>query len=888
MVPMYDWAQNQVALYGKKLSGNYSIQFTMESLGKGYYDAQFLFGLPTKDVTGHDGIALGHSGEGFINLAKQNNPYSFYAADGTTPVNINQAFISSIGLTTQRAVMYRFEKVSARQIDIYFDYVGTSNALTVKRNVLRSNADIPEGYFCICPILRAGENEFSIFIDDVEIKQNGQALFNSDFENGIPDFWESVGSGMNISVPSVIESSKDFSVRSSFEFKEKEGAKYFSVSFDYERLNESAAFSFAFGNGNSLVFEPETVKVYINSSLSEEITFEVASATVSLERELSGALKLSLAPDEGELIEKTYPSADCNGAIVFESEQGEGKTVIRDIKLKGNVTDNVLSVRMNPYVFKNANVGYETQLVTATEKIFSESVSDPVDYEITEGEENVELDGSTLRFVGEGTVTVKAKSAINPEITDEITFTVGSKELVTYSLADDFTELNQGNFTKIDPNDRISFSNSIIFTNDYADASSGYEGARLVSNVKFESGKPVIFDLSFSPYFFNEYKGSPNPEDIDISTYKIRLNSDMSFGILFGMKSKTAKISECNYLRIGSSYIEVYKKGVKQPFIGNYGTQRYIEQDSPHQMRVVARNDGTLSVYVANAVFSINDLFSQFDNLDMEGYIAFTANCYNVEPANLPIVFKNISLQGNTSIDMENFQIVSVKLDKSGLINLVVSDKPIQLKATVSSSPNLSVYHDVRYRITSGAENAELDGSVLTIKNGGPFTIRVSSLYDATVYDEYTVNPKTLIIDSIVINTEKLQNLNIYSQPVILSAAVNSNYSFIYELSRVEWTVLSGPAEVYSYYSVKTGFYLTQIKFTGAGTVRLKAASTIHFDKYSIVEFTVADMDINEGSSANCASNAWPQAAALSGIIISASILLYRKGKVNAEKTKQP
>lgn len=881
MIPMYDWAQNQVTVYGKKLSGNYSIQFTMESLGKGFYDCLLLFGLPTKDVTGSSGIAIGHSGEGFVNLAKSGTPYTFYAADGTTPANIAQAFSSTIGIATQRAVMFRFDKVSARQIDIYFDYAGTPNALTTKRNVIKSGVDIPEGYFCLSPILRAGEEEFSIFIDDVEIKKDGETLFNADFENGTPDYWESVGGGVNIIVPSIIESSKDFNAKSNFEFKNKAGIKYFNTGFSYTKLSDTAGFSFAFGNNNSLLFGGSSVKVYINSVLAEEINFEADSAIVRLEGD-AGGLNLSLNGEDDTLeIEKTYQSVDCQGPVEFKSEQGEGKTAIKNITLKGNVTDDVLSVRMNPYVFNNANVEYQTQIITTTTKIFSESTGDPVNYSITDGADKVSLNGATIQFIGEGNVTVKAQSAINPEIFDTVTFTIGSKELTTYSLSDDFTEYNAGNFTKIDPLGRISFSNSIVFTNDYADISSGYEGARLVSNVKFESGKPVIFDLSFSPYFFNEYKGSANQQDLDISTNNIRLNTDMSFGILFGMKSKTAKISECNYLRIGSSYIEVYQKGVKQQFIGNYGTARYIEQDSPHQMRVVAKNDGTLSVYVGNAVYSINELFSQYENLDMEGYIAFTTNCYNVEPANLPIVFKGIALQGNTSVDMDNFQIVSVKLDRSNLLNAVVSDKPIQLKSSVASSPNLSAYHDVRYRITEGAENATLDGSVLVIKKGGPFTIKVSSLYDSGVYDEYTVTPKTLIIDSVIISKDKLKDLNIYSQPVILSATVNSNYSFIYELSQVEWTVISGPAELYSYYSVTTGLYLTQIKFTGAGTVKLKAASTILPDKSETVEFTVADMDNNQNGVKGCNSNV-ETSAVMSGILLMAGVAML----INRRKEK--
>ena len=438
-------------------------------------------------------------------------------------------------------------------------------------------------------------------------------------------------------------------------------------------------------------------------------------------------------------------------------------------------------------------------------------------------------------------------------------------EKVNWSLVDDLTSYNEGNWSKRDPFGTVSFGGSILFTNDRADRETNYEGARLVSNTKFVGGNGTVFDMSFVPYVINNYKGSADPEQVQLGLTHIRLNREMSFGVLFGMPTQNAPLSQVNYLRISPPAVELYVGGEKAEPIADASSDAptdstsYMDIDDPNTVRLKVEEDddpatenlGTVTVYVGNARgHSIDTPLAVYENVPIEGFVAFTTNSYNIDAVDLPLGFRGVSLTGCVVRDFNDFDVLSVSLDKSNLRNAVVSEKPIALSGKVISKPNIAEFHDVVYSVKGG--NASVEGNLLTVRSEETFTVRMTSKYNQRVYDEYTVTPKVLRIDDISIVTDGFEGLTVYSQPVLLSAIVTSNYNYIRELNEVTYTVVSGPAEVFTYYSVTSDAYLSQLRVTGAGKVVLRATSTVLDDAYDEVTFTVTDPEKQKKGCGGC------------------------------------
>lgn len=411
-------------------------------------------------------------------------------------------------------------------------------------------------------------------------------------------------------------------------------------------------------------------------------------------------------------------------------------------------------------------------------------------------------------------------------------------EKVNWSLVDDFSSYNEGNWSKRDPYDTLSFNGNILFTNDRA--TEEYEGARLVANTKFTGDGGNVFDLTFSPFVNNIYKGSSDPAQVQLGNEHIRLNREMSFGILFGLDAPNTPAKQANYLRLSPPEVKLYVAGEEiDPVSGSKDSVSYMDADDPNTVRLTAAADGTVTVYLQNRSHSIDDVLAVYSVPKTQGYMAFTTNSFNIDPVDLSLGFKNISLTGTVERDFDNFDVLSVSLDTSRLRNAVVSDKPIELTGSVVCRPNLADYQDAVFSVAG--DSATVDGNMLTVKSQEPFTVRMTSKYNRRVYDEFTVTPKVLEIRDLSILTDAFKDMTIYSQPVLLSTVVSSNYDYIRELNEVVYTVVSGPAELFTYYSVTSDTYLTQLRVTGAGKVVLRATSAVLDDVYDEVSFTVSD-----------------------------------------------
>lgn len=866
LLPQNGWPQHQVVAVNKRLSGNYSVSFALTTTLSAFLDLYVYFGADSPDVFNSSSKnAIAHSANGF-HVAEAGGGGTLYAADGTT-VEEGNGFLSAFGRSvTDRKILVRFEKTSARTVEIYYDAADSASAAITKRNVAIFDKDIPDGgYLCFAPIRHDSLSSLPIYIDDLVVKNETGVLYENDFDEGSTSGLTINGASMKIDTPCVIDHSSSAKVTSNFEFV-ADGSEYFEASFDYNVSSDSPAV-FAFGN-NELVLTNETVALNVEGDKKDEI--QTKNGRISLKTQGTDGLNLKIETSDGT-IEKNYAGVDASGKIeIYPSAVATGGSSFYDMKLAGNVTNPPLGVKINRFLLKNASVGRSVAPQSDVDKIFGGGKADRIVYTITSGPAT--LDGDKIEFTAEGEVTLRAYPEGYPTITDEVTFEVTEADFVNYSLIDDFDGVNEGNWTKFDPKNVLTVNGNVTFYNDRASEAEDYEGAKLVSNVKFESGGDVVFDLSFSPYITNMYKGSSDPEEVQKGLDCIRLNSRMSTGILLGMKKQSAGVNEAIYFRLNPPYAALYVGGEKvAPVVSNgENFMSYMDHDDPNSMRLVAKSDGKLYVYIGNRYFNESEPFAVYDGLDLDGYVAFTTNAYNTERVDLPISFKNIALGGNVRRDMDDFSVLGVKLDVSNLINAVVSDRPIPLSCTVTTRPNLVDYHDVRYSVSGGG--AKVEGNMLTVTSGEPFTVRVTSRYDAAKYDEYIVNPKVLVISKISIRADELQNLNVFSQPVRLSAVVSSNYSYIREFNEVTYTVVSGNAEVFSYYSVTSDATLWQLRVTGAGEVVLRATSTIDKNSYDEITFTVTDPYADKGTGCSAAS-----AVQIIGALAACSFLLLKK-----------
>lgn len=425
-----------------------------------------------------------------------------------------------------------------------------------------------------------------------------------------------------------------------------------------------------------------------------------------------------------------------------------------------------------------------------------------------------------------------------------------------YILQDDFNGLDESNWTLLqqsytnnsgDTVNPISIDSYVVFNNDYVFP--GYEGARMVSNVYFSSPDEAdtIFDISFST---------------EINSINQR-QSQLAWGLLFGMQSQNATLAECNFFRLDAfARFSLYSKGEKvEP---DYKTDRERETlgayPDPHskalQVRLLGLNNGTLQVYLGftspGYTFDINAVYVEYHDIDLEGYSGIAVNSSRSDfPAEYGISFYALSIEGYTFID-DIFEILSVKIDESNLRTAIVSEDPIILLSKVGCKPNLVAYpKNIVYTVIQG--DAEIKkNNQLYIKGEGIIKIRAASLQNLEIYDEYEFEATDLEIYSINIVKTAFSDVTVYTQPIDLVATVSCN-SFMADHSRVEFSVVAGPAEL-----ICDG---KQMRITGEGTVIIKALSIYKQDKGEIFSFNVTDPDKNNlassyngNSSINCGS----------------------------------
>jgi hypothetical protein len=190
-------------------------------------------------------------------------------------------------------------------------------------------------------------------------------------------------------------------------------------------------------------------------------------------------------------------------------------------------------------------------------------------------------------------------------------------------------------------------------------------------------------------------------------------------------------------------------------------------------------------------------------------------------------------------------EVYRIQMDKTYLENAVVSDLPVELEGKIINSRNNYVYgKTLVFTVTSGADKAEiLNGNELYIRAAGEFTVRASLSDDARVYEDYTCNAVELQFSNVRI-LSKIENVTVYTQPIqLMGTASAEGVDYVMPIYKeVCFEVVEGPAEIF------VGNFL---RFTGAGTVVLKAYSRYDADAYVLQTIEVTDPDAGKDVSAD-------------------------------------
>ncbi len=451
---------------------------------------------------------------------------------------------------------------------------------------------------------------------------------------------------------------------------------------------------------------------------------------------------------------------------------------------------------------------------------------------------------------------------------------------VNYVLEDSLSEYNAGNWTLyrekylsdeagVHYEDPVRFTGGINFTDDFTARGDAYEGAKVMSNVRFckdpsrdETDVHTVFDVSFVVYQNNKENRA----------------ADVSFGLLFGMPAKESPISQGNYFEFTSFQTFLYRNGqrlepeylAKPDANGNYAFGGYFEYDFKLEARLVADSSGTLTVYYGFPDGKdIAEPYCRYTGLDVEGFLGFMGTSHVPEKTSFSVNFDGITLTGGTIAD-NNFTVLSAAADVSALATAVVSDQPIQLQSAVVTSPNLPQYHKAVFSIVSG--DAEIrDGDLLYVHGSGEIVLRTSSFYDPNIYSDYSFSAVDLQISSIAF-ANSFDNITVNTQPFRLIANVQTN-SYVLQHSDVVFEVIAGNAEIFS------DRYL---KINGAGMVILRATSAYLDDAFCTVAFEVTDPDAQfvptEEAPSSCSGSASAaSAAAVLPLSLFAAALLYKK-----------
>ena len=183
-----------------------------------------------------------------------------------------------------------------------------------------------------------------------------------------------------------------------------------------------------------------------------------------------------------------------------------------------------------------------------------------------------------------------------------------------------------------------------------------------------------------------------------------------------------------------------------------------------------------------------------------------------------------------------------IELDKTYLQKPVVSNNPIELKATIYNQQRQYMFGEsASFKIISGSEFAEIkDDNMLYIKGVGTFTIE-SKVDGYDVKEEYTISSYNAKFSNIVI-LNKFENVSLYTQPIKLQSAIDvsltdkdgkraqsNNEHFL-----TTFSVVKGNAEIFE------GVYL---RITGVGEVVIEAKSIYDDDVKVTKSFNVVDSE---------------------------------------------
>ena len=450
-------------------------------------------------------------------------------------------------------------------------------------------------------------------------------------------------------------------------------------------------------------------------------------------------------------------------------------------------------------------------------------------------------------------------------------------EYVGYVLEDNFSEYNAGNWSlyqepylsgTVPPQyvNPITVSGGLTIASDYTESGADYEGARMVSNVRFakdpsrsDDENYTVFDTSFVVYLNN----------------KSNRQRDISYGVLFGLPEKNASMAQGSYFKLNSSQFFLYSGGelMEPEYLVEGGSNSlggYIEYDFKLEVNLVARSNGDLYVYLGFPDGkSITDAYCKYSGLNFEGYLGYMATSHDVSKTEFSVNFDSIKLTGGTIADY-NFSVISAACAAGSLTSAIVSEKPIPLAANIVTSPNLPQYHRATFSVVSG--NAEIrNGDELYIHGTGPIVLRTSAYYDSSVNSDFTFSATDLEISAIKF-TNSFEDITVNTQPFRLIAQVTSN-SYIPAHNEVVFEVISGNAEI---------FCDRYLKINGAGTVILRATSTLLDDAFTTVTFEVSDPDAafvptDGNDSSSCKSNSGTITKLFAVLLAAAGCMLFGK-----------
>lgn len=534
--------------------------------------------------------------------------------------------------------------------------------------------------------------------------------------------------------------------------------------------------------------------------------------------------------------------------VTFENEKPDGVIVFDEGLLETVAKGDVVTL----------SASYSTNPIT--------TVDENVTYSIVEGGGLVDLENGVLTAKGSGQVTLRITSVHDSSCYKDYSFEISALTRYNIRLNEKFDSIESGRWIEKNiAEDSVYFGGGATFSGAF-NTEDG-KSPKLVYNVPvwLDANTGIAFDITFTARkTVGENKQAVN------------------YGFMFAMPSMDSEISHENvgYLNFTVSGIEMYRSGVKlQPDMVIKNGADFAYNTVASTIRLVAKNDGTLEVYVGKSYgdysISVEDLYTTYSGFDFNNtYLAFATNEEYVEGSEKAFAarFSNVTLLASTLLDPTTVEITDVIFDEIVLTDLFAINKPVEIPYTIVANYNIQTFTDGKLEIVSGQATVK-DGAII-FHTAGDVTFRIVSVFDESVYRDYTATINQLIIDSITIKTEKFVNLTTDSQALDLAAVVVAN-TYIDEYLSVTFEVVSGNAQIVH----------KQLRLLDAGKVVIRATSDADPTKYA--EFTFEVADANEGyvaptvSAMGCASSV--DSISILGSLLFGSFVLYliKKRKTN-------